>query len=312
MPDMSKKRLPLCLMALAISLPALFFVPVRGESEVVLLNQEEQIATRTTKEALVTTVLTYNVHGLPAIVAWDSPRRRMSVISGRFNSYPLVLAQEDFAYHDHLAKNARHSVIMQGNAIQGRFSWIRSLFCGSCGSGLTTFSTFPLIAKTAHPFLLCNGVIGSANDCWATKGYLMTRIAWHNGAEVDVYNLHLDAGPWQADRNTRAKQLENVANAIEILSPARAVIVGGDFNLNASDPREMALMHDFAHPLNLVDSGARPKNQTTLHFDYILFRSGEGAELRRLESGEAEAFTEDGQPMSDHSPLFAKFLIKPR
>jgi hypothetical protein len=173
---------------------------------------------------IIIAVLSYNVRGAPAAIARDAPETRMPIIGRLLNRYDLVLVQEDFAYHDELVRPARHPVIVHGSQMKGGFFFIRSFFCGFCGSGLTTFSALPVAAIRTALFEDCHGLIGSSEDCWATKGFSMVTVVLPNGAQIDVYNLHVDSGSGTADHEARLKQLGTIAEGLKQFSQSRAIL----------------------------------------------------------------------------------------
>ena len=79
-------------------------------------------------------VLTYNLHGLPAWIARDAPAERIARIGRLAGSYDVALFQEDFAHHAALVGSAAHPVVVRGNAQRSTWLGDHSLFCGECGS----------------------------------------------------------------------------------------------------------------------------------------------------------------------------------
>ncbi|MEE8558594.1 MAG: endonuclease/exonuclease/phosphatase family protein [Myxococcota bacterium] len=259
-------------------------------------------------------VLTYNTHGLPSWLVSDDPKTRLPIISGLINAYDLVLIQENFAYPELLASSAEHPVIELGNP--PRTAWMRRLPMFS-GSGLTTLSSVPLTngaSVTREPLGVCSGWLSKANDCWASKGFLRLRVQLPNGGRIDVYNLHLDAGRSDDDRNVRRIQLERLGARVAELSDGQALIVAGDFNLNGSDSADALLLRGFRTELGLRDSGARNPEGGTFpnQLDYLLYRDGDRTTLEVLEAGPASEFKRDEVPLSDHPALFARFRVSPR
>lgn len=259
-------------------------------------------------------VLTYNTHGLPSWLISDDPKMRLPIISGLTNAYDLALIQEDFAYPELLASSAEHPVIELGNP--PRAVWMRWLPMFS-GSGLTTLSSVPLAdgaAVTREPLGVCSGWLGEANDCWASKGFLRLRVQLPQGSRIDVYNLHLDAGHSDNDRDARRIQLERLGARVAELSDGEALIVAGDFNLNGSNSADALLLGGFRTELGLRDSGARNPEGGSFpnQLDYLLYRDGDRTTLEVLEAGPASEFKRDEVPLSDHPALFARFRITPR
>ena len=82
------------------------------------------------------------------------------------------------------------------------------------------------------PWAHCRGLIDSASDCLAMKGFLVATVDLGHGAEVDVYTLHAEAGSDTEDDVLRQEQFDQLAAFINEHSVGRAVILGGDTNLH--------------------------------------------------------------------------------
>jgi len=252
-------------------------------------------------------VLSYNTHGLPSWIAGDDPEARFPEIAGRTDTYDVVLLQEDFRHHELLRRRTSHATVRRGN--QSLKSWCP--FCS--GSGLTLlvrWKTLIELANTAYGS--CAGWIGGANDCLADKGFQIARLRLPGGAELSFVNTHLDAGTSDADFEARRRQLDSLGAAIAERGADSAVIVGGDFNLNAAVERDARLLRQFTESLGLANTGARARPGSDWSvLDYLFFRSGGGVTLDVLEAGEDESFVFGGAPLSDHPPIFARFQVRP-
>ena len=257
-------------------------------------------------------VVSYNTHGLPGWVARDEPERRFPEIARLLNGYDVALLQEDFAWHELLSGELRHPVVSRGDP--ERDSWSRGWWWLD-GSGLT------IAADVAEPeFELgldrwlgaCSGWLGSSFDCWASKGVLMLRLKLANGAEVDAYTLHLDAGRGDADREARRLQLARLTELVREHSPGRALVLGGDFNLHDADAADLAELERFKTSLGLRDSGARPEpgGPWRTRVDYLFWRSGDDVTLELLDAGVAREFEPGGTALSDHPALFAHLSVR--
>ena len=66
-------------------------------------------------------VLSYNVHGLPAVVARDDPSDRSATIGWLANRYNVVLFQEDFEYHSTLRRQMLGKASVRGPGIGHQF-----------------------------------------------------------------------------------------------------------------------------------------------------------------------------------------------
>ena len=146
-------------------------------------------------------LLVYNTHGLPAVFSKDDPVRRFPEIGKQMRRYQLALLQEDFAHHEALLDTlAASSVAVRGN--ESRFS-----LCPFCsGSGLTMISNLEQewqLEIQAEAFDTCAGWLRGLNDCFATKGFQLSRMETPSGKRFFVVNTHLDAGRTTSDRQAR-------------------------------------------------------------------------------------------------------------
>ena len=282
--------------------------------------QTDQTDEQLSPTSLEISVLSYNVHGLPAWIAWDEPGVRSPRIGKLLNAYDVVLLQEDFVYHALLAREASHAIIRRGNGARSKLFGLTSPVCGRCGSGLTFLAGFSpnvLLALERQPFLVCSGWLRSSQDCWASKGLLHARLQLPNQAHIDFYTLHLDAGLSDQDRAARQQQLQFVQQHIETHSEGRAVVIGGDFNLDSHIAEDRGLLASFSASLQLRNSHAwsRPfENRPEV--DYILYKSGGEVQLELLEAGNAEEFVLSGrvqkekmEPLSDHPAIMTRFRV---
>ncbi len=253
------------------------------------------------------TVLSYNTHGLSAWVAGDDPATRFPIIGDKSNAYDVALLQEDFAHHAALRRGARQPIVERGNP--SRFG----RWCPVCsGSGLTILSRWGrenLVLVVSRAYGQCAGWIGGANDCLATKGFQRMRIRLPGGAELDFVNTHLDAGRGAEDREARRRQLDLLRRSIEAEVAGGPLILGGDLNLDAANPEDVALRDAFTSALGLADSGARGRSRWPT-LDYIFYRSGGGLELEVVEAGEDASFVHEDAPLSDHPAIFARFRTR--
>jgi len=269
-------------------------------------------------------LLSYNVHGIAALIAKDDPRDRTPSIGWLSRPYDIILYQEDFEYHPELAQQLDHHAEFKGNyALVGDarrvivkiISWPFTLlipnFSPPYGSGVSTFVSeiLSVSGSNAKHYRDCHGWFGANGDCWAAKGYLRVSIETASGAGIDVYNTHLEAGPSEASTEARGKQLQSLAKAINKISENRAVIVAGDFNLGYIRPGDREVIKQFRKELGLSDSGAGPETPFWKERDYILYRNGAETQLEVKESGEALEFISAGRALSDHPALFARFEI---
>jgi hypothetical protein len=257
------------------------------------------------REPVELSVLTYNLHGLPAWIAGDDPAARLPVALEKAGAFDLVLIQENWAFRELVEREKRHPLRILGES--PRRGWL-----GRNGSGLE------LLARGVDPrerhsdgYGVCFGVLGGANDCFANKGFLMARLALAGGGEIDVWNTHLDAGGSPGDQAARAAQLGRLAARIAERSAGRALILGGDFNLEWDAAPQRALLEDFLSRTGLSLAAATPPGAWNRRLDYLLLRSGAGTTLEVTEAGMADGFVTDaGAPLSDHPPVYARVRVR--
>ena len=181
-------------------------------------------------QAVPYTVLTYNVKGLPAVVEPfpgvfvpgnpDSPvtiPQIVTLLTNNIASWDVVALQEAFdpGYYAALTAPSPNTPAFDpptGGAIGG--------------SGLARLSKDPFTGFVRETWNTCGP---NRSDCFANKGFSMARHTV-DGAIVDIYNLHGDAGQEQEDRDARASQLAQLAGQIDNWSAGNAVIVLGDTN----------------------------------------------------------------------------------
>jgi len=264
------------------------------------------------------TVITYNTHGLKQRFTEEAapPDRRFPTIGRLLNGYDIALLQEDFEYHELIRTSAKHRIRKRGN-VQDRNLFadlIAPIVCGACGAGLSTLVDLDdstLIHEYREAYEAYNGWIGGHYDAWVTKGFLIVRMRLDNGAVVDVYNTHLDAGKKKRikDQLARRSQLRQLRAVMEKYSRGNAVIVGGDFNNRIDRPSED--FEEFVATMSLREVAAQTGSQWRPRKDYIFYRSGDDVEVSVAESGEAAEFVDpSGQRLSDHPPIYARFTVR--
>ena len=139
----------------------------------------------------------------------------------------------------------------------------------------------------------------------------MARLALPDGAELDVWNTHLDAGGSDEDRAARRAQLDRLATAIEAHSNGRALLVGGDFNLEWDDPLDRALAESFRDRLGLAIAAQTPSAGWESHLDYLLLRSGSDARLLGIGGGKDDGMVGNASAaLSDHPAIFLRVRVE--
>ena len=273
------------------------------------------------------TVLSYNIHGLFPLIAKDDPRDRMPTIGWLANQYDVAMFQEDFEYHHVIRDQMPGAVGYRGNGmgwdprrvfaklIISPVSILLPHFSPPYGAGISIFVRESLAIDDdvdSEPYGLCRGWFGATGDCWANKGYQRVGIRTAEGAEVDLYNTHLEAGASDYAVQIRMQQLDILARAIEARAKSRAVIIGADFNTAFNRVGDRDTLMKFRRRLELLDSGAGPELSYWRERDYILHRDGTAAVLRVEQAGEALEFVDRDRALSDHPAIYARFRITPR
>ncbi len=164
-------------------------------------------------------------------------------------------------------------------------------------SGLITFSKFPIVKEIFTPFE-CGDCVGV--DCLATKGFLHTQIKLEDGCFLDVVNTHLQAGIENGD--VRMEQIETINNYISIVNGINPFVLGGDLNINVTDPLLGAI-----HPgltsgftsLGLAPGASASDGQL---LDYILLDGDATATAYGVGTG-------GGPNPSDHLPVNTCFEV---
>ncbi|GAA2494932.1 jacalin-like lectin [Streptomyces gobitricini] len=158
-------------------------------------------------------VLTYNVAGLPEGLSSGSPETNTPLISPRLAAYDIVNVQEDFNHHAALyaGDNHPHRTATSGGA--------------GIGDGLNTLSDHTFEDFERVDWNACAGT-----DCLTPKGFTLARVRLAEGALVDVYNVHANAGVTDAALAARRANIEQLSDFIRTNSAGDAVIVMGDTN----------------------------------------------------------------------------------
>ena len=276
-------------------------------------------------------LLSYNIAGLPQGISGSDPERNIPLISPKLNDHDLVLTQEDFDwwqpvaglldfvnYHSRLRAQATHpyrSAVHPGPAAVGIDPASRPLLVGD---GIGYLSRYPLLDEQVDAWPGCFGGAlpdGGAADCLAMKGFRAVTMVLGDGREVDVYNLHAEAGGTPADQALQVEDYEVLAQAIETRSAGRAVIVAGDTNLHigahpdSSNGADAQIWSAFLERLGLADVCAELDCPDWENIDKAAYRSGGGIELSPSSiEYPVEAFrTPEGEDLSDHPPLAVVF-----
>lgn len=239
-------------------------------------------------------LLTYNVAGLPQGISKSNPATNIPLISPKLNAFDLVLVQEDFNYQDQLRKD----VTLPHQSVPQKTAATKSTF----GDGLNRFTRLAFKDHKRTVFAKCFGA-----DCLAAKGISVALHELCPGVELDIYNLHLEAGSKTADEEARAEHVDVLLKSITTRSAGRALIVAGDFNLKRKDGA-----HDLKQLDRLKNEGALTQACDVLvcgddRVDRVFFRGSDGLSWTALSRVVDTTFKDSkGEELSDHEPLVVK------
>lgn len=232
--------------------------------------------------------LTYNVAGLPDVLSGSNPRVNTPLISPLLNAYPVVVVQEDFAYHEELVSQVTHphqSTPLNPPGV-------------NMGDGLNLLSRYPFSGFSREAWVECNGFIDEGSDCLTDKGFSVAELEVAPGVVVDLYNVHLDAGRGQADSDARVAQLTQLSAHLATRPAGRALVIAGDTNLKEEDE---AVLLDFLSQHGLTDACRANSCADPGHHDRVMLRSGIGVTLSALAWRLDPTFIDAaGADLSDH------------
>lgn len=282
------------------------------------------------------TTLTYNVRGLPPQVIEDRAAEIGAIAplledfhtaSGVIDGIEsVVLLQELFyqPYYDTLTDPQTVSYQFKTAKDSGGPSLI--------GDGLNMLSDFAFADFDRTQWTECHGTGGlDGSDCDTNKGYSFARFDLGDGLQVDVYNLHADAGQDTSSQIARRFNIDQLVAAINLRSPpGTAVIVMGDTNslyTRAPDDDANTLLTNpgltdvwvelvnggvVPAPGPEIDSGCDtdPSGPDCEMIDKVFYRSGDTVILTPLEySALKTEFSDAGGDLSDHIPVAVLFDV---
>jgi hypothetical protein len=268
--------------------------------------------------------LTYNVAGLPEGLSSSQPATNTPYISPLLNDYDLVLVQEDWltppnnpfglrVYHDILAASARHPY--QSVPAPCPLGMNPARTSALISDGLNEFSNFEFRETTRTAWEGCFGALGAsdggASDCGAMKGFSVAVHILAPGVEVDVYDLHGEAGSTPADQQLQETGYRQLAVFVKEFSAGHAILLGGDTNLHTESTNPDAAIWegllaatDLMDVCQSVECGA---DRTKI--DKFAYRSSDTVKITPLSHRfERDKFVRpDGMRLSDHDALAVRF-----
>ena len=250
------------------------------------------------------TVLSYNVHALPAFVVKDSPETRLPRILSDSKDYDIIFIQENWIFSKRQLESwlPGFEVIV---AKRSKFLPVLRDIINPNGSGLAIAvrDGMRVVRSDEILFDICSGWIDKANDCLASKGVLHARVETGAGT-LDVYNTHLDAGGSDSDVQARKRQTSQMSRYIERISDDSTVILGGDLNIDFLAD-EFDVLRAMMDRIGLRNIDWRPDGSDTQYIDYIMYKGSAELVIDVVGSGIDRAL--DG--LSDHPPIQARIKL---
>jgi len=258
-------------------------------------------------------VLQYNVAGLPSLINDNGivggKTNAATQIGTKFAQYAfdIIHTQEDFHYHKTLYAADNHPY--------------RTLSSGDIpfGSGLNTLSNFNWLSFRRISWDRCGF---NSGDCFTAKGFTYMRMTVAPGVNMDIYNVHADAGDTNGDYSARSDNLHQLADYINDNSADQAVIVFGDLNTLYSRERAAAALQEQTGlvdawvqikqggviPTDLPECGV-PAHALCESLDTVLYKSGAAVRLNATSwDYVTDMFMQDdGNLLSDHNPVLVDF-----
>ncbi len=275
-------------------------------------------ATAVPRPSVEIELLTYNVAGLPAALSGSEPDVNTVLIGARLNDYDVVLVQESWLTSPAMPEESRtfHEILVE----QSDHPFASESLPAPLGSdpdrptaqlsdGLNRFSDFAFGTVDREMWEMCGD---ASADCLALKGFSVSTVTFADGVDVDVYNLHLDAG--REDSAIRADNVAQLSAHIVANDSGNAIVVAGDFNLHLDRQPDDAQFADLLASTGLIDVCAELDCPEPNRIDKVLVRSSDRVGITPVEwRNEAPAFTrDDGAPLSDHDPVVARLRIDAR
>lgn len=276
-------------------------------------------------------VLTYNVHGLPALLRksevapLEAIGERLRSLRQRGTHPRIVVLQEAFTeeakaigqaggYRHIIEGPAREARLQEATASIGseRQWWIGEGWGHYVDSGLQVLSDYPVVSVERLPFPegACAGF-----DCLANKGVLIVsvRLPGAEGTIIDIATSHFNARGASGASQGRSlaafkAQAEALAAALERRGhPDRPLVLAGDFNVGRDKGRAAAMAKSISGELrNAVDRvgpaalGECAREARQRNKDLQFWADGSHARLQPVAVEAPFGHEPDGSMLSDH------------
>jgi endonuclease/exonuclease/phosphatase family metal-dependent hydrolase len=236
--------------------------------------------------------LTYNVAGLPDVISKLTPSKSIPLISPKLNAYDVVVVQEAFAYFPQLTSALTFAFKTEPSRAQ-----LPKVY----GDGLALFARSAAAQGGYEAWTKCNGTFDQKNDCLAAKGFHWVTLRPAPGVEIDLYDLHMDAGEGAGDIRARDEQTKQLADYIANRRSDNALIVAGDTNM---DEGSEAGLLELLRALRLRDACRELACSSPSNIDRVMVRDSASVKLNLANWRFDHSFTgPDGKPLSDHDPV---------
>jgi hypothetical protein len=131
------------------------------------------------------------------------------------------------------------------------------------------------------------------------------------GVELDVYNLHGEAGGTPEDQPLKQLDFEELAAYVNANSIGRAIILGGDTNLHTDQAYAGGIWDTFRSATGVVDVCDTIPADCGVDADDIdkfAYRNSDALEIVPLSHDfEIDKFVYSGGALSDHDALAVRF-----
>jgi len=282
------------------------------------------------------TTMTYNVRGLPPQVIEDRTTEIAAIAplledfhnsGGVIDGGPSIVLLQELFYQPY------YDTITDSQTVT--YPFITTKDTGGpagIGDGLNMLADFAFSGFTRTQWTDCFGTFGQfGSDCDTNKGFSFATFDLGGGIEVDVYNLHADAGQDPDSQLARRNNIDQLIAAINSNSPVgTAVIVMGDTNsLYTRTPVDTVESLQTGAGLTdvwveLVNGGVTPGAGPDIDtgcdtdpsgadcelIDKVLYRSGNGVTITPLAYNVLQSeFSDNGTDLSDHIPVAVVFDV---
>ena len=283
-------------------------------------------------------VATLNVDGLPLQVMSinvnpDGPGSEGTKLISQYlaaKNYDMVFFQEDFNYHDELTTSLADNYafdVHSGDVSIDPDNFDMSMLltirfeCDGLGACLKNNHTLNSMQRTAWTDYY--GRLDHAWDGMVTKGFRRYEVTLHEGTQIVVYNMHMDAsddsdeasGNDEGDRLARLSQWTQLVSELKgQLDDGRPIIVLGDMNSYYSRDN---IEEVFVKPIEdtgkatVTDVWKEIGSDSETLDKIFCINPVSGVKLKPTAfTIDKEGYQDNGKPLGDHYPLATTFEVE--